>query len=481
MVLQQGRPVPFWGQADPGEKVTVSLGRVSRAAAAGADGRWRVDLPVQNAGGPHTVTVKAGNTLTLSDVMVGEVWVGSGQSNMQWTVRRSNGSGAEIAAAHWPGIRLFTVKRTVSGEPLPDVEGAWAVCTPETIPDFSAVAYFFGRDLHRNLGVAVGLIHTSWGGTPVEAWTSAPALASTGDLFRERADDWARAIAGYAEAKAKHDAEVAAWQADADKARADGQPQPRRPAPPWGPEHPHRPSGLYNAMVHPLVPFAIQGVIWYQGESNAGRAEQYRTLFPLMIADWRKAWGQGDFPFYWVQLANFQKTKDQPEGSTWAELREAQSMALSQPNTGQAVIIDIGEAEDIHPRNKQDVGSRLARVALAKTYQRPGVVYSGPAYRSHTVEGGKVRISFDHTAPGLVSPGGELKGFAVAGADTHFVWAKAEISGSEVLVGNDDVPQPLHVRYAWADNPVCNLYNGAGLPASPFRTDRLPGLTDGKR
>ena len=254
----------------------------------------------------------------------------------------------------------------------------------------------------------------------------------------------------------------------------------RRLRRPWGPDHKHRPAGLYNAMIHPLIPYGIRGAIWYQGESNADRAHQYRTLFPLMIKNWRDAWGQGDFPFYFVQLANFLQVKEEPGESNWAELREAQSMALDLPFTGQAVIIDLGKADDIHPRNKQDVGRRLARLALAQTYGRE-MTYSGPVYIGMSVKGTKVHLTFDHIGSGLVAPGGELKGFAIAGEDSQFVWANAEIDGSDVVAWSDAVKKPIAVRYGWSDNPVCNLYNRAGLPASPFRTDSWPGTTVGKR
>ena len=411
--------------------------------------------------------------------MIGEVWVCSGQSNMAVSVRNSNKANAEIAASDWSDIRLFSVKRTVAGKPLMDVEGEWSVSSPESIPGFSAVAYYFGRDVHQMTEVPVGLIHTSWGGTPSDAWTSRPYLESTGDLYTERFGQWATAIEAFPEQNVVYLEKRKAWEVTRDSLRAIDQKVPRRPRAPRGPAHPHRPAGLYNGMISPLIPYGIRGAIWYQGESNAGRAYQYRTLFPLMIQNWRNDWGQGNFPFYFVQLANFREVEDEPGESDWAELREAQSLALSLPNTGQAVIIDIGEADDIHPKNKQDVGRRLARIALARTYGRK-MTFSGPTYEGMSVENGKIRLTFGHTGSGLVAPRGKVQGFAIAGPDSQFKWAEAEIEGEDVVVWNEGVKKPVAVRYGWANNPVCNLYNKAGLPASPFRTDDWTGITVGK-
>ncbi|KPK45084.1 MAG: hypothetical protein AMJ65_01115, partial [Phycisphaerae bacterium SG8_4] len=380
------------------------------------------------------------------------------------------------AAAKYPNIRLFTVTRTVAHKPLDDCEGSWAPCSPETVPDFSAVAYYFGRELHKRLDVPVGLIHTSWGGTPAESWTRIEVLEAGAD-FQPILTRQAEIIANYPQAYKEYEQKLQEWQKAAEEAKAEGNKPPRRPGAPRGPDHPHTPAGLYNGMIAPLIPYGIQGAIWYQGESNAGRAYQYQRLFPAMIMNWREDWGQGNFPFLFVQLANFMETKDEPGDSSWAELREAQTMTLSLPNTGMATIIDIGEAKDIHPKNKQDVGKRLAFWALAQTYEKD-IVYSGPLYKSMKAEGGKIRLSFDHVGGGLVAAGGEqLKGFAVAGADRKFVWADAKIDGDTVVVSSDDVAEPVAVRYAWADNPVCNLYNKENLPASPFRTDNWPGLT----
>ncbi len=479
MVLQEGKTVPIWGKASPGEAVSVTFNGKTVKATADAQGKWMAKLGKLKTGGPFEMTIAGkDNTLKLTDILVGEVWVGSGQSNMQWCVKDSKNAQEEIAAAKYPDIRLFYVERTVAGEPQDNCNGKWEACTPESVPGFSAVLYFFGRDLHAALKCPVGLIHTSWGGTPAESWTSRATLEADPDL-KPMVDDSDKLLAEYPKAKAAYDIAMADWQKAADKAKADGQPEPKKPDAPRGPDHPWRPSGLFNAMIAPLIPYAIEGSIWYQGESNAGRAYQYRKLFPAMIEDWRKAWGEGPFSFYFVQLANFTDVLPEPAESDWAELREAQTMTLKLKNTGMAVIIDIGEAKDIHPKNKQDVGKRLALNALAKDYKK-NVVFSGPMYKSMKIKGGKIEIGFT-SADGLVAKGGALKGFAIAGSDKKFVWANAEIKGNKVVVSSDQVAKPVAVRYAWANNPECNLYNGAGLPASPFRTDDWPGVTKGKK
>jgi sialate O-acetylesterase len=324
-VLQQGIAIPVWGSADSGESVSVSLGDESLTVTADGNRRWLVYLVSREAGGPHILTIEGS---VFQNVMIGEVWVCSGQSNVAMSVRNSNKANAEIAASDWPDIRLFSVKRTVAGKPLMDVVGEWSVSSPESIPGFSAVAYYFGRDIHQMTEVPVGLIHTSWGGTPSDAWTSRPYLESTGDLYTERFEQWTTAIEAFPEKNAAYLEKWKAWEATRDSLREIDQKVPRRPRAPWGPAHPHRPAGLYNGMISPLIPYGIRGAIWYQGESNAGRAYQYRTLFPLMIRNWRNDWGQGNFPFYFVQLANYREVKDEPGESDWAELREAQSTGI---------------------------------------------------------------------------------------------------------------------------------------------------------
>ncbi|GMV99222.1 MAG: 9-O-acetylesterase [Candidatus Hydrogenedentota bacterium] len=478
MVLQQKSLVPVWGKAAPGAAVKVAIADREASATANTQGQWRVKIGPFPAGGPHTLTVTVGEeTKTINDVLFGEVWVCSGQSNMVWWVNQSNDAEAEIAAANYPNIRLYKAPNVTSDTPKDDIEAAWAVCAPETVPEFSGVAYYFGRKLHQDLGVPVGLVLSAWGGTPAEAWTSLPKLQANAE-FEPLLARWNDTLAAYPEAKAKFDEALKAWEAEAEKAKSEGKEPPAKPRAPMGPDSPHRPANLYNAMINPLIPYGMRGAIWYQGESNASRAYQYRALFADMIKDWRERWGQGAFPFYFVQLANFSTNADTPDGSPWAELREAQTMALSLPNTGMAVITDIGDPADIHPRNKQDVGKRLAQWALRYTYGRADVPPSGPLYKAMKVlDGGKVSLEFDHVYGGLKAKEGGLAGFTVAGEDKKFVEAKAEISGDTVHVWSDQVALPVAVRYAWSDNPPATLYNGADLPASPFRTDDWPGVT----
>ncbi len=479
MVVQRHQRVPIWGTADAGEKVTVTFAGQQVTTTARSDGHWIVHLTALAAGGPYEMTVAGKNTVRLQNVLVGEVWACSGQSNMQWSVQASNNAQEEIAAADHPQMRLLTVPRVPASEPASDIEAQWVVCSPQTVPGFSAVAYFFGREMQKELGVPVGLINTSWGGTPAESWTTRPTLEGDPD-FAPIVERWNQARENYPEQKKKHEEALAKWKEEAEKAKAEGKQPPRQPGAPLFEQKHYEPSALYNGMIAPLIPYAIRGAIWYQGESNAGRAYQYRKLFSAMIRDWRREWGQGAFPFLFVQLANFMAREAEPAESAWAELREAQSMTLRLPKAGQAVIIDIGEANDIHPKNKQDVGRRLALNALAIAHGRD-IVYSGPVYRSMETEGDRIRLHFDHVGGGLVAKGGgPLRGFAIAGEDRKFVWADAAIEGDSVVVHSEGVPNPVAVRYAWANNPECNLYNEEGLPASPFRTDSWPGLTEGK-
>jgi sialate O-acetylesterase len=487
MVVQRDTKVPIWGTAEPGEKVTVILGEQTASAAsatADAAGRWKVQLGPVPAGGPFEMTVAGKNTITLKNILVGEVWAASGQSNMEWSVQASANPKQEIAEAKYPKIRLFTVQKAVASEPKSDCVGKWVECSPETVPGFSAVAYFFGRHLHKTLEVPVGLINTSWGGTVAEAWTSRPALEASAD-FKPIVDRRDQTFSGYPKAKEQYEKQLAEWKAAVEKAKSEGKEPPKQPPAPRDPlSDPNLASNLYNGMVSPLVPYAIRGAIWYQGESNAGRAYQYRKLFPAMIQDWRKAWGN-DFPFLFVQLANFNPGQPEPAESTgesdWAELREAQLLTLSLPNSGMAVIIDIGDAKDIHPKNKQDVGRRLALNALHMSYGKD-VVYSGPSFDKMQTEGSTVRLKFKHVGGGLVAQGGgPLKGFAVAGADKKFHVAEARIEGDTVVLHSDQVEKPAGVRYAWANNPAGNLFNNEGLPASPFRTDDWPGVTVDRR
>lgn len=627
MVLQQNTRVRIWGNANAGEHVTVTFDKKSSSAVADAQGRWQLFIGPLKPGGPFELIVKGDNLLTIKNVLVGEVWLCSGQSNMEWPLVNTVNGKETVAQATHPEIRLFTVTHQTAASPLNDLQGRWVVTTPDEAAQFSAVGYFFGRELHTQLKVPVGLIDSSWGGTPAQAWTSNEALRSSPELkpildryesslkiSPQAKDAYARALANWEEKNLYLDTEnkgEALGYADPNTAVTDWSKMdlptqfetaglvidgavwfrkalelpeawagkdlvvnlppiddqdvtyfngkrigaigrenpnsymvPRRYVVPgslvhpgrnviavrvfdhageggfgggamsigpanvaeseamslrgaWDykvelalePKHPdwgtrpevvgasnqNNPSVLYNAMIAPLVPFAIRGAIWYQGESNAGRAYQYRTLFPIMIRDWRSAWGSA-FPFYFVQLANWRARKAEPDDSDWAELREAQLMTLRESNTGMAVTIDIGDADDLHPPNKLDVGRRLAAWALARTYARK-VAPSGPLFDRYTIEGSKVRIHFKYGARLRTLDGGSLKGFAIAGEDRKFVWADARIEGNTVVVSSEKILKPVAVRYGWANNPIANLYNRAGLPASPFRTDVWPGVT----
>lgn len=633
MVLQRDMEVPVWGWAAPGAHVTVAVNGQTATAKTNRDGAWKATLSPMAAGGPYTLTVMGENSLTFSDVLVGDVWLASGQSNMWWPVQ-SGAMGvtnreAEVAAANYPDIRLFTVPQSTNFEVQGHFDGPdWTPCSPETVATFSAVAYFFGREMHLSQGVPIGLIHSSWGGTLCEAWTSAEALRTLPD-FATKLNRMAKDAPQMEVAQAAYDTAMAQWNADLathDKGHVEGVPVwadrsldtqdwrtmavpgvwekqgyedldgymwyrkvlelpedwagqdlslslgsindadrtyfngtlvgkhegpghaatlrnysvpgdlvvphvnvvavriydmanvggfqgnesdmyitlagvpdaaqiplagvwqykpsaylrdvPPQPEPPLIREgDPNVPTVLYNAMIAPLVPYGLKGAIWYQGESNVNRAYQYRELFPTMIADWRDQWGQGDFPFLYVQLANFLQTAPEPGESAWAELREAQDRTLATKNTGMATIIDIGEADDIHPQNKQDVGKRLS-LAARHVAHGENLVYSGPRYKSYQVEGATVRVTFEHLGGGLTTPeNAPLAGFAIAGADRRFHWAEGKIVGDTVILSSAAVAQPVAVRYAWADNPDCNLYNQAGLPAPPFRTDSWPGTT----
>lgn len=622
MVLQQGIRVPVWGTAVPGLVITVRFAGQEVFGVADAAGRWMAHLnPLAASSAPSTLEVvdSNGEGRTLADVLVGEVWICSGQSNMEMAVVGCNDGVAEIQSAEYPCIRLFTVPQNPSATPQENIRGSgWRACCPETVARFSAVGYFFGRELHRRLNVPIGLINSSWGGTVAEAWTSRKGLLGQAAL-RDIVEDFERDLPRLEEKKTKWQQEMEAvvartrdtgntkfaegwagldepacgwadmelpgsWQCRglnhsgvvwfrktveipagwtgrelslaigaADKSdttyfnneqvgsitmadQADAWSLPRTYTVPGklvkpgrnviavrvhsdkfaggmtGPaalmkiscpdagdvgaislagmwryaveanyglvqlpeevlsaDHRNAPCALFNGMIAPLVPYAIRGAIWYQGESNAGRAAQYQILFPALIRDWRHAWGQGDFPFYFVQLANFMARPKEPSESTWAELREAQSMTLALPNTGMAVAIDIGDADDVHPRNKQGVGLRLAFNALNKTYACRDVTPCGPLFRSVTRDGACLRCSFDFVAGGLVCHDGELRGFAIAGADHRFVWATAKIDREQVVLHSPQIPVPVAVRYAWADNPEANLFNSAGLPTSPFQ------------
>jgi sialate O-acetylesterase len=618
MVLQRGRPVPVWGTASPGERITVTLAGVARSAITSAEGTWRVDLPAMAAGGPFELVVAGKETIVCKDLLVGEVWLCSGQSNMALSVRESARADSEIAAARYPAIRLFEVNHVVSPVPLSCRCGTgWTPCDPAHIAGFSAAAYFFGRELYNAMQVPIGLINASYGGTLIEAWTSADALrdvSSTSSIIAEM-EKYAAGDTAYL---AQYRKKTESWKIDLngkdpafetpgltwkdpeyDDTAWDTLPVPQLwegrlanydgalwyrtrvslpvswagqeltltlgpaddidvtwfngvfigsgeqwdmprtytvpsglakagenllairvldnngPGGLWGSSESYAlknsrgesiplagrwpvklglpkgsippspvsfqdrncPTVLFNGMITPLIPYALAGIIWYQGESNTWNAAQYQTLFPLMIGDWRRHWGEGELPFLYVQLANYFQHATEPGESDWAELRDAQRRTLAVGNTGMAVAIDIGDSLDIHPRNKQEVGRRLGLIARSRVYGER-IEFSGPLYESMMVKKNQIYLTFRH-AEGLCSKGRPLQGFTVAGTDRKFYPARARIDGKRVVVSSTHVPQPAAVRYGWAMNPVCTLYNGADLPASPFRTDDWPGTTWG--
>jgi sialate O-acetylesterase len=627
MVFQQKTNAAIWGKADAGKVITISTTWSNKHynTTADADGNWKVPVATPKFGGPYNITISDGEVLTLKNVLIGEVWLCSGQSNMEFPVSGWSqviNYKQELADAQYPNIRLLQVEHVTSSIPLNDAKvsnGGWQPCTPQSVAGFSAVAYFFARDIYKRTGVPIGLIHSSWGGTIVEAWTSEntvkqfPDLADaynkvktlnpeqSREIFNRENDAWLKSIAnkdagfkqhvpvwaapvidtsgwktmklpGIWEASQMPDLDGIVWfrktvnippnwagkdvtlslggiddnditffngekigetngyekmrtytipankikggqyvlavrvfdgagaggiysdksllylaSANGERIALDGNWQYnialdfKYNPPPVLNDGPNRPAVLFNAMINPFIPFAIRGAIWYQGESNAIRADQYRQLFPALINDWRSNWKIKNMPFYFVQLANFMNTPALPQPSAWAELRDAQFKTLALPNTGMAVTIDIGESTDIHPKNKQEVGHRLALIALNKTYGKKNA-YSGPLYTSFKVQGDKIRIKFDHTEGGLkTNDGTPVKGFEIAGADQKFYWAEAAFDGDKITVSSVNVPKPVAVRYAWADNPACNLYNAASLPASPFRTDNWVLSTTGKK
>lgn len=609
MVLQRDQPIPVWGWAPPGTQIVGTLGTARAKAVTTKDGKWMLRFPPCKAGGPFILKVSGvGTAVEYKNVLIGDVWLASGQSNMEWPVKDAKDAIKEIAASHWPQIRFLVVDHGKSLAPQQDIVGGkWKACDTANTGVFSAVAYYFARKVHQEQGVPVGIIQSTWGGTPVEAWTGREGLLAspitkervlandtltTADFVQDslnlvrfwevvyhpqnKADHevpsetfsdaawpqvqmpglvkdfggpyegivWMRkkialpaSFAGksltvelghpemnYSLYVNGHEVCKNIWNASpfhhytvpAEMLKAGENIIALRIAMLWGGgglnppadslyvtdgatrvslAGPWRykkdlettatvirnyqcyPAVLYNAMIHPLVPYAIKGSIWYQGEANESAAFDYRQLFPNLIRDWRQRWQQGNFPFLYVQLANFKKIKPQPSESEWAEVREAQAMTLSLPNTGMACIIDLGEAGNIHPVNKQEVGRRLALVAGKQVYHQRGIV-SGPSFAGFKKEPHRIRIRFNDTGAGLsTSDGKAVTGFAIAGADKSFYWAKATIEGNEVIVHADGVPTPTAVRYAWADNPVCNLVNSAGLPAVPFRTDNWKGIT----
>ena len=486
MVLQSGKTSTLWGWADPQEKVTVTLGGKTASTTADALGKWSLKLEVPGSKSPLEMTVSGKNMLKVQDILVGEVWICSGQSNMEWTVKQSDNAAAEATAGNYPLIRHFKVTKTPAATPQEDVQGAWVVCTPETVSDFSGVGYFFGRELHKQLaGTPIGLIASNWGGTPVESWVSRAAMEAEASL-KPFLDSWDRHVAIYDPSKAQEIFEKAkaAWSKQAEDAKAEGKPVPPQPNLAASPAlRSSRPANLYNGMIAPLLPLSVKGAIWYQGESNVSRAQQYKTLFPLMIQNWRTDFKQPDLAFLFVQIAPYRYSKNNPAAdlTPCAELWEAQLETLKKvSNTGMAVTTDIGNLDSIHPGNKQDVGQRLALWALSKNYGVKGLVYSGPIYKDSKITGDKVRLSFDHAQGLKARDGAALTHFTIAGEDKVFTAAEAKVEGDSIVVSCKDVPKPVAVRFGWREDALPNLVNGAGLPASPFRTDAFPMVTEGK-
>jgi sialate O-acetylesterase len=476
MVLQREAAVPIWGQADAGDDVTVEFGDQTVRTKAGANGKWQVSLsPLTASGQSQQLTISGKkNTVVLKDVVVGEVWLCSGQSNMEFPVGDSGMSvmnaAQEIAGADFPLIRQLKVPRSWNAQPQDAFKAEWTVCSPQTAGRFTAVGYFFARDLHKNLRVPIGLLNSSFGGTPIEAWLSEKTLHSDpagASVVTRRA----QVIAAWPKTVADYRAAVEAWDKQAADAKRTGAPLTTpRPRQPVGPGHPYMPVTVYNGMIHPLAPYAIRGGIWYQGEANAdaGQAAEYSGLLKALIGQWRSEWREGDFPFYFVQLPNFKGSGTDP--TSWAAFREAQARALSVPNTGMVVTIDIGDPKNIHPKDKQDVGHRIALVALTQTYKQDVGEYSGPSLKDAQRVAGGLVLQFDH-ASGMSARNGALTGFQIAGADHKFFPTNAAIEGKNIRVSSPEAPLPEAVRYAWENSPIASLFNGANLPASPFRTD----------
>jgi sialate O-acetylesterase len=477
MVLQADMNVPIWGTVLPNRKIniTCSWSQEKFTVAADANGRWMTKIHTPKSGRDCTIKLTCGKAhKEIKNILIGQVWLCSGQSNMRWYVKDSENADREISQANYPDIRLFVEQMIDADNPAEDCNGRWMVCSPETVGRFSAAGYFFGRELHNKLNVPIGLINASRGGTTAQAWIAKDVLAADSELKNYLEQDVA-IEAKRPQYEKLYQLKLDEWKKRADIYKSQGMAIPQKPNRPRELLEMRRPSRFYNSMIHPLIPFAIKGVIWYQGEGNVNDARSYKKLFSTVISSWRKEWRQGDFPFYYAQLSCLRKCLKQPDDPVptdcnLALLREAQFQSLSVPNTGMVVTIDIGES-GIHPRNKQDVGKRFALLALAKNYGYKDIVCSGPLYKSMKVEGSRIRISFDSVGSGLMVKGDTLKGFTIGGSDGKFVWADAKIEGDTVLVWSNSVAQPTAARYGWADWMECGLYNRDGLPASPFRTD----------
>ncbi|MBC2592642.1 sialate O-acetylesterase [Ruficoccus amylovorans] len=466
-VLQRDKPISIWGTAKAGEKVRITFGSHTADTVADTDGRWKVELPAMAASSqPQNLAAKGdAASITLTDILVGDVWLASGQSNMGRTVRRIATPAEEVAKADIPLIRHFTVTGAVSDTPTSALGGQWVVCSPRTVGNFTAVGYFFAKDMVEALNVPVGIIHASWGGTRIDTWSS-PASIESNPAYRGVTERWKSAAADYPKRKDAYETALKNWEAEAALAKKKGTPFTQRaPRQPEGaPLHFQTPGGLYNGMIHPLIPYGLSGFLWYQGESNALRPDEYAELFPALITDWRKQFQQGNLPFLFVQLASY---KGITPSEDWALFREVQSRALSLPATGMAVIIDIGDPEDIHPLNKKDVGKRLALLAKNRIYGQ-ACVDTGPTLQSAVRQGASVRLTFLH-ADGLHTTNETLREFEVAGKDGVYHAASATQEGDAIIVKSKAVPAPAFVRYAWRNTPVVTLFNAAGLPMVPFR------------
>ncbi|HEX3084374.1 MAG TPA: sialate O-acetylesterase [Pyrinomonadaceae bacterium] len=484
MVLQQNQRVPIWGKADPGEPVTVRFGAQSKSTTASSDGEWLIRLdPMKANATPAAMTISGRNTIELKNILIGEVWLVAGQSNMQRLLSETADGEAATAAADHPLIRLFNVSRQVAFKHAPPPLARWLACSPQTVKEFSAAGYYFGVELEKELHVPIGLINSSYGGSQAEAWTPVEYLLASADLKPtvDRTKIWDDERP---RVRAEYDEAIKNWRAEADKARAAGARPSPSPAVPDALREYRIAASIYDGMIAPLMPFYIRGAFWYQGESNEARAQQYGILLPTMIKAWRERWAEGDFPFGIVQLPNYRDPKPDPADEPWSFIREAQRRtAIATPNTGLIVTIDIGEAHDIHPKNKLDLGKRMARWALADVYGKK-IPKSGPMFREAKATRSGVIIKFDEVGNGLrIRDGKELSEFAIAGEDRKWYWANAKIVGKDTIqVWSDSVKQPIAVRYAFNNNPRNpNLTNDTGLPAAPFRTDNWPGPTDGKR
>lgn len=474
-VLQRDKPVPVWGKASPGEKVTVTFDGQTVSTVADSSGKWSVTLvPMTARTKPSALVITGNNTITLADIVVGEVWLASGQSNMEWPVEKTFDKDIEIpVSARPPLIRQIKIRHTVASSPADTAvieNNNWEAAGPATTGAFSAVGYYFAKNIYELIGVPVGIINCTWGGSPIEPWIDEVAYQTLPEISANVYKRWTQLIADYPAKKAAYDTAFSAWQQEQSATKTAGHPfEKRPPVEPPGPGSRDTPSGLYNGMIHPLVPYALRGAIWYQGESNAGRSiAEYQALFPAMITGWRARFGQGDFPFYWVQLANYHARN--PDGDNWPRLRDAQTNTLSLPNTGQAVTVDIGNVGDVHPRNKKDVGRRLARIALARDYGF-SIVSSGPVVKKIERSGSSFKVLFTQTDGALIAPLNELAGFELAGDDKIFKPASATIAGNTVTVTSAEIPAPAAVRYAWRNAPLAGLFNREGLPAVPFRSD----------